>query len=192
MGSFSMKVSRDAPDPEQLARAVLREIGRPPSELLRALDSATALSLDEIGTLAGRTGFTVRRWRKAKDAAVPAPAVCAIEDLRAIVAMLIEAGHSRRSVTSFLRSRNPGLGRDRPLDGLRYDVGEFARVEHVTQCFIDGIPPEQGRHVLVRATDDHSVHLVDGQRPPEPAPGGSGDPVEIDDGRPDRHPVASA
>jgi hypothetical protein len=185
-----MMVAKDLGDREQAARAVLKEIGRPPSDLLRALDDATALSLDELGTLVGRSGFTVRRWRKAKDADVPAPAVGAIEDLRVIATMLIDAGHPRRSLTSFLRSRNPGLGRDRPLDGLRHDVGEFARVEHVTQCFIDGIPPEQGRHVLVRAVDDNAVHLG-ATAQPDPETNGSGDPVETDERRPDREPVAS-
>lgn len=157
-------------DSERAARAALQSIGRSSSELLRWLAVATSLSLDEYGTLVCRTGFTVRRWRNAEDASVPAPAACAIEDLRAIVVMLIEAEHSKRSITSFLRSRNPGLGRDRPLDGLRSDVGEFARVEHVTQCFIDGIAPEQGRHVLVRPKDDDfAVHIVDESRDlPEP------------------------
>jgi len=156
-------------DDERAARAVLQSIGQSSSELLRALSVATALSLDEFGTLVCRTGFTVRRWKKAEEASVPAPAACAIEDLRAIVVMLIEAGHSRRSLTSFLRSRNPGLGRDRPLDGLRSDVAEFARVEHVTQCFIDGIAPEQGRHVLVRPKDDYGAHIIDeGRDLPDP------------------------
>ncbi len=162
------------------ARATLLEVGKTPSELLRAIDVATALSLDEVAMIVDRSAFTVRRWRNAEDAAVLAPAACAIEDLRAIIAMLIEAGHSRRSVTSFLRSRNPGLGRDRPLDGLRCDIAEFARVEHVTQCFIDGIAPEQGRHVLVRPRDNYPVEIPTGDRDhPEPQPGDPGEPLTV-------------
>lgn len=173
-------------DREAAARAVLQDVGRSPSDILRAIDVGTSLSLDELGVLVGRSAFTVRRWRKAEDASVPAPAACAIEDLRAIIAMLIDTGHSRRSITSFLRSRNPGLGRDRPLDGLRCDIAEFARVEHVTQCFIDGLPPEQGRHVLVRPRDNYPVEIVGtGEDRPEPQPGDAGDPVVAVGGKSD-------
>jgi len=170
-----MRAASGQGDQEAVARAILQEVGRPPSELLRALRIATSLSLDELGVLAGRTAFTLRRWQKLDEVAVPAVSACAIEDLRAIIAMLIDAGHSKRSITSFLRSRNPGLGRDRPLDSLRSNVAEFARVEHVTQCFIDGIAPEQGRHVLIRPMDDSPVQIADGGLH-DPDPRGAGEP----------------
>jgi hypothetical protein len=174
---------------EAAARAVLRGIGKSPSELLRAMEVATSLSLDELGVVVGRSAFTLRRWRKAEDAAIPAPAACAIEDLRAIIAMLIEADYSKEEVTSFLRSRNPGLGRDRPLDGLRCDIAEFARVEHVTQCYIDGIAPEQGRHFIVRPRDNYPVEISEGGlNHPEPQPGDPGDPNQPGPGDPDREP----
>lgn len=175
-----MRAARGLSEEEAAARATIQDLGRPPSEILRALGKATSLGLEEIGTMAGRTAFTVRRWKNEDDAAVPVASAVAIEDLRTIVAMLIEAGHSRRSITSFLRSRNPGLGRDRPLDGLRSDVSEFARVEHVTQCFIDGIAPEQGRHVLIRPMDNRPVQIVDGVRS-DPGPGDPGESIAQND-----------
>lgn len=175
---------------EEEARILLGQIGRPPSDLLRAFEKTTDLSLDELGALVGRSGFTVRRWRNAEDALVPAPAVCAIEDLRAITAMLVDARYARRPLTNFLRSRNPGLGRDRPLDGLRHDVGEFARVEHVTQSFIDGIPPELGRPVIARPADDNSVSL-DVEEPVRPEGGGSGRPPGVQVQEEDREVLAT-
>ena len=161
---------------EQGARSTLLEIGKSPEELLRAIAEATSLDLNELGTLVQRSGYTIRRWRSLEgEADIPAAAACAIEDLRSIIAMLIEADYSKRSITSFLRSRNVGLGRDRPLDGLRSDIGEFARVEHVTQCFIEGIPPEQGRHVIERPRATLPIALID---PSEGSPeGGPGEPT---------------
>jgi hypothetical protein len=136
---------------EAEARATILEIGRAPEMILDAIVEATSLDLNELGTLVQRSGYTIRRWRGMdEEAEIPAAAANALEDLRSIIAMLIEADYSKRTITSFLRSRNAGLGRDRPLDGLRCDIGEFARVEHVTLCFIEGIPPEQGRHVIER------------------------------------------
>jgi hypothetical protein len=159
---------------ERQARETLLQIGKPPDVVLKAILIATMLGLNELGTLVRRSGYTIRRWRApGEEADIPAGAACAIEDLRSIVAMLIEAGYSRRSITSFLRSRNTGLGRDRPLDGLRSDIGEFARVEHVTLCFIEGIPPEQGRHVIERprSTPPVAVHERLDEPTPEDDPG---------------------
>jgi hypothetical protein len=160
-------------DREKEARETLLQIGRPPDEVLDAIPVATSLGMNEFGTLVRRSGYTIRRWRAlGEEADIPAAAACAIEDLRSIIAMLIEAGYSKRSITSFLRSRNVGLGRDRPLDGLRSDIGEFARVEHVTLCFIEGIPPEQGRHVIERPRSTPPVAIREklGEPTPEDDP----------------------
>jgi hypothetical protein len=170
-------------DRNQLARATLLEIGNSTELILGAILDATSLELNELGVLVQRSGYTIRRWR-GHDADIPATAASAIEDLRSIVAMLIEAGHSKRSITSFLRSRNAGLGRDRPLDGLRSDIGEFARVEHVTQCFIDGVTPEQGRNVIERPGLPLSVAATDlvDEPPPDGDPTRPIDPVNPEAG----------
>lgn len=152
---------------ERAARKTLLEIGRTPSEVLDAIVDATSIDQNELGTLVQRSGYTIRRWRgQGDDAEIPASAAIALEDLRSIIAMLIEVDYSKGAITSFLRSRNSGLGRDRPLDGLRCDIGEFARVEHVTECFIQGIPPEQGRYVVERSR----VTLPDVARDPHDRP----------------------
>jgi hypothetical protein len=175
--------AREAP-----ARATILEIGRPPEEILDALVESTSLDLNELGTLVQRSGYTIRRWRADSEAEIPAAAAIALEDLRSIVAMLIEADYSKRAITSFLRSRNVGLGRDRPLDGLRCDVGEFARVEHVTQCFIEGIAPEQGRHVIERP----GLTLPVVREPDRPAPeGGPSDPADSADPQTRSSPFAA-
>jgi hypothetical protein len=166
-----MSMSAKRPGRIEQARRTLLEIGKPPGVVLKAILDATSLDINELGVLVQRSGYTIRRWRGlGEDADVPAAAACAIEDLRSIISMLIEAGFSKRSITSFLRSRNAGLGRDRPLDGLRSDVGEFARVEHLTQCFIDGVTPEQGRHVIQRPQSPVPVAITDVVD--EPPPGG--------------------
>ncbi len=168
---------------EERARATLQEIGKPPEAILNAILEATSLDLNELGVLVRRSGYTIRRWRALhEEANIPPEAACAIEDLRSIISLLIEAGYSKRTITSFLRSRNAGLGRDRPLDGLRSDVGEFVRVEHVTQCFIAGVLPEQGRHVIERPRSVLPVAITDAVD--EPSPGG--DPATpIDPAGPD-------
>jgi hypothetical protein len=159
----------DKTEREKHARSTLAQIGQPPEVVLNAILEATSLDTTELGLLVQRSGYTIRRWRSTKDdAEIPASAACAIEDLRSIVVMLIDAHHSKRQITSFLRSRNAGLGRDRPLDGLRSDVGEYARVEHVTQCFIDGVTPEQGRHVIQRSKSMLPVEANDKSDEPWP------------------------
>jgi hypothetical protein len=164
-----MLMSKKSKARDDEARATLLEIGKPPQAILDAILEATSLDLSELGALVQRSGYTVRRWRGLDgDADIPAAATCAIEDLRSIVAMLIDAEYSKRSITSFLRSRNAGLGRDRPLDGLRSDIGEFTRVEHVTQCFIDGVTPEQGRHVIERSRSVLPVAITDVLDEPSP------------------------
>lgn len=130
--------------PEE-ARAILGAVGRSPVLVLQALRAYVGLSDFTLSGVVGRSAQTVRRWRNSDVTAdIPDPAAVAIEDLRAIVAMLVEADYSGDSIKSFLRSRNTGLGRDRPLDGVNVGVGAFRRVEHVTECFIAGIAPEPG------------------------------------------------
>jgi len=150
------------------ARIVLLGLAEPPVRILRALRAYVGLSDFVLSRVVGRTAQTVRRWRKSEVSAdVPDPASAAVEDLRAIVAMLIEADYSGSTIKSFLRSRNMGLGQDRPLDGVRVGIGAFRRVEHVTECFIAGIAPEPGNALM--ADDDEQLEYAL-PRPPTPEP----------------------
>jgi hypothetical protein len=124
------------------ARATLLTVGQPPAMVLRALRAELKLSDFVIGEVVGRSAQTVRRWRRAESGVVPDKAANAIDDLRAIVAMLLRSGFEGATIKSFLLSRNTGLGQDRPLDGLRVDLGAFRRVEHVAECFVSGVAPE--------------------------------------------------
>jgi hypothetical protein len=121
------------------------DVGQPPALVLRVLRTELKLSDFVLGGMVGRSAQTVRRWRQAEgDVDVPDGAAAAIDDLRAIAAMLLRAGFDGATVKSFLLSRNVGLGQDRPLDGLRAGLGAFRRVEHVAECFAAGLAPEPG------------------------------------------------
>ena len=127
------------------ARATLLAVGQPPVAVLRALRAELSLSDFVLSGVVGRSAQTVRRWRRVEGSVdVPDRAADAIDDLRAIAAMLLRAGFDGATIKSFLLSRNTGLGQDRPLDGLRAGLGGFRRVEHVTECFVAGIAPEPG------------------------------------------------
>jgi hypothetical protein len=121
-----------------------------------------------LSEMVQRTGQTVRRWRtgSASDD-IPDPAIAAIDDLRAIVAMLLSASYEGPSIKRFLQSRNTGLGQDRPLDALRVGVGGFREVERVTECFIAGIAPDSGS-ALADEEDDELEPAVLESPPPEP------------------------
>ena len=125
------------------ARATLLAVGQPPAMVLRALRADLGLSDFVLSGVVGRSAQAVRRWRRVEAGVeVPDRAADAIDDLRAIAAMLLRAGFDGATIKSFLLSRNTGLGQDRPLDGLRAGLGGFRRVEHVTECFLAGIAPE--------------------------------------------------
>jgi hypothetical protein len=134
---------------QEEARKTLLAIGQPPVIVLRALRAELNLSDFILSGVVDRSAQTVRRWRRAEGSVdVPDKAVSAIDDLRAIAAMLLEAGFDGATIKSFLLSRNTGLGQDRPLDGLRADLGAFRRVEHVAECFVAGVAPEPGPALL--------------------------------------------
>jgi DNA-binding transcriptional regulator YiaG len=127
------------------ARAILLDVGQPPALVLQALRAELKLSDFVLSGVVGKSAQTVRRWRRAQPGVdVPDGAASAIDDLRAITAMLLRAGFEATTIKSFLLSRNTGLGQDRPLDGLRPGMGAFRRVEHVTECFVAGVAPEPG------------------------------------------------
>lgn len=136
------------------ARRTLVTVGQQPSQVLRALRAEVDLSDFVLAGLVGRTAQTVRRWRREDDVDIPDGAVAAIDDLRAIVAMLVQDGIEGTTIKSFLLSRNLGLGQDRPMDGLRVGLDAFRRVQHVTECFIAGVAPEPGAALSIQKGEE--------------------------------------
>jgi hypothetical protein len=150
------------------ARATLRAIGKRPVLVLKALRYEVGLSDFVLSRVVDRSAQTVRRWRTGDNSVdIPDAAAAALEDLRAIVAMLVAADYDGDTIRSFLLSRNMGLGQDRPLDGVRVGVSAFRKVEHVTECFIAGIAPEPGPALI---TDDDEQLEPTLPEPPTPEP----------------------
>lgn len=151
------------------ARQILTGLGKPPPVVLRALRTEVGLSDFVLSGLVDRTAQTVRRWRREDDVEIPDDAVAAIDDLRAIVAMMVEAEIEGATMKQFLLSRNTGLGQDRPLDGLRVGLTAFRRVQHVTECFITGVAPEPGSALSVYSGEEFDpVIAQDPARPDLP------------------------
>jgi hypothetical protein len=124
------------------ARAVLLAVDSPPLSVLRALRAGVKLGDSALGYALDRSPQTVRRWRKAHHEELPLGAVRSIESLRSIVATLLRADFEWKDAKGFLLSRNIGLGRKKPLDGIRVGGDALRQVEYVTECFIAGIAPE--------------------------------------------------
>jgi DNA-binding transcriptional regulator YiaG len=134
---------------QEEARATLLAVGRPLPVVLRALRAELKLSDFVLSGVVRRSAQTVRRWRRDEGSVkVPDKAAKAIDDLRAIVAMLLAAGFDGMTIKNFLLSRNTGLGQNRPLDGLRADIGAFRQVERVTECFVAGVAPKRQAPLL--------------------------------------------
>ena len=123
---------------------MLLAVGKRPAVVLRALKAEVDLSDFVLAPVVDRSPQTIRRWRREEEPDIPDMAAAAFDDLRTIVAMLLEAGFTGSTIKDFLLSRNTGLGQDRPLDGIRVELGAFRRVQYVTECFIAGIAPEPG------------------------------------------------
>jgi hypothetical protein len=149
------------------ARGLLVAIGKSPTTILRALRVEVDLSDFVLSGLVGRTPQTVRRWRREDDVEVPDHAAVAVDDLRSIVAMMVEAGIKGSTIKQFLLSRNTGLGQDRPLDGLRVGLDAFRRVEHVTECFIAGVAPEPGSALSLHKGEEVEPAIVEVPIKPE-------------------------
>lgn len=101
-----------------------------PREVVRFLHDHVDLHNYEIAHAIGASEFTIKRWRSASWQGNPRqPHLTALDNLRAIVALLLHSGCSLSAVAAFLRSRNPSLGHQRPIDIVGRDSdAEFARV----------------------------------------------------------------
>ena len=103
---------------------------------LSFMHDAIGLSDREFAFVAGVSPSTARRWRLSGQGERP----MAIDDLCAIVRELRHGeAFSPKLIGGWLRSRNRGLGMDRPLDALRN--GNFAEVFRVAQAAISGVAP---------------------------------------------------
>jgi hypothetical protein len=132
-------------------RAVLLRGDQHPSLIICALRGEVGLSDFDLGEALDAVPVIVRRWRKAGvSAEIPVKTVAAIENLHLITEMFIRAGE-KKSIKSFLLSRNTGLGGDRPLDGLSRGDEAFRLMKYVTQCYLAWIAPEEGPRLPVRA-----------------------------------------
>jgi hypothetical protein len=152
------------------ARLILLSVGQSPAVVLSALRTEVRLSDFALGEMVLRTAQTVRRWRKGGPSGdIPDPAIAAIDDLRAVVAMLLRAGYEGTSIKRFLQSRNTGLGQERPLDALRVGIGGFREVERVTECFIAGIAPDSGSALADEDGDELEPAIAE-SLPSEPTP----------------------
>ena len=114
------------------------EESRPLSEQLRTLTKDVGMRDVELANLAGVSRATLARWRKDGDAERPT----ALDDLRAIVLLLIRTGAMRpRSVAGWLRSRNVGLDWNRPLDVLEAGTENFPLVLKAAEAACGGRVP---------------------------------------------------
>jgi transcriptional regulator with XRE-family HTH domain len=114
------------------------EESSPLSEQLRALTKDIGLRDVELADLAQVSRATLARWRKEGESERPQ----ALDDLRAIVVLLIRTGAMRpRSVAGWLRSRNLGLDWNRPLDVLREGTENFPLVLSAAESACGGRVP---------------------------------------------------
>lgn len=111
------------------------EESSPLSRQLQALTKGVGMRDVELATLAGVSRATLARWRKDGDSERPQ----ALDDLRAIVVLLIRTGAMRpRSVAGWLRSRNAGLDWNRPLDVLKMGTENFPLVLSAAEAACGG------------------------------------------------------
>jgi hypothetical protein len=131
---------------------------------LRVMRGVVGLKDREVADVAGKSLATIRRWRREGES----ERTDTYDDLRVVVERLLaEQTIQPKLIAGWLRSRNAGLGYDRPLDALR--EGDFARVMHVVECFIAGaVPIEAPSSVLANLDDESFV-----------APGSTSDPQSL-------------
>lgn len=92
------------------------------------------LSDRDLAELASVSPSTIRRWRVSEPDELPRP----IDNLRAIVHVTLRDGAvDPRSVGRWLRSRNRGLGMERPIQ-LLADDEEFDRISRAAEAFSAG------------------------------------------------------
>lgn len=115
-------------DQEAVDVVIKLDEASPLRDQLTVFKKSLGLRDRELVNLSGVSRATLARWGKDGDAERPP----ALDDLRAIAALLIRTGAMRpRSVAGWLRSRNVGLRDQRPLEVLA--AGDFSRVLKVAE-----------------------------------------------------------
>ena len=110
-----------------------------PRELVRFLHDEIKLSDRELANALGGTHeVTIRRWRSKNATGAPRDPQ-PLDDLRAIVALLLQSGvFYPEEIGRFLRSRNQDLAHRRPLDLLGSgDEEGFYRVLEASEKLIE-------------------------------------------------------
>jgi hypothetical protein len=103
---------------------------------LQVLHLVIGLRDREVAEVARMSAATIRRWRREGQS----ERTDTYDDLRVVVERLLsERMIEPGLVAGWLRSRNAGLGYERPLDALR--EGDFGRVMHLVECFVAGSVP---------------------------------------------------
>jgi DNA-binding Xre family transcriptional regulator len=138
----------------------------PLSAQLDALTTGVGLRSRELVAVANVSRATLSRLRRDDGAERPVQ----LDDLRAIVSYMLGTGALRpRSVGGWLRSRNKGLGLQRPLDVLA--DGEFALVLSAAEAACGGRIPVK-REPQAAADSDRTVFSAvgvgaDSEPPPD-------------------------
>jgi hypothetical protein len=114
-------------------------VTKDPRELVRFLHDEIKLSDRELAKAVGGTHeVTIRRWRSKTAKGMPRDTE-ALDNLRAIVALLLGSGVLYpEEIGRFLRSRNEDLAYRRPLDLLESgDDDEFYRVLKAAELLVE-------------------------------------------------------
>jgi hypothetical protein len=148
MGRVSLELAEGEEERPQLDTdvvAILAQLdeSNPLSEHLSALTKGVGMRDRELAALVGCSRATLARWRRSGEAERPDQ----IEDLRAIVSLLLRTGAMRpRSIAGWLRSRNRALAWRKPLEVLA--EGDFALVLSAAESACGG------RDTVVRNPSD--------------------------------------
>lgn len=109
--------------------------------LLRALSEELGLTAEDIAQATGVSAATIRRWAKG-DGSPRRDSERRLDDLRVLV-LFLGLALKPRAIATWLRTTNPGLGGERPIDMLARD--EYNRVERASRELLDSL---RGRAAL--------------------------------------------
>lgn len=137
---------------------------------LEYLHDTVGIKDRELAFIGSVSVSTARRWRRKGVGERPIP----LDDLRFIVREMRDGSAlSPTLIGGWLRSRNRGLGMDRPIDALRNR--DFEGVLRAAEAAIAGVAPPDG--VAVRVANSAGDQAVLSERkkvdPPTPRPGES-------------------
>ncbi len=137
--------------------------GLPLRDQLRVLRDVVGLKDREIAFVARTSVATIRRWRQHGEAQCPPT----YDDLRVVVERLLsESTMEPRLISAWLRSRNVGLGYDRPLSALQQE-GNFERVMSVVESLVAGALPIEAPRPALAHIDEKSFSAPESPEAPD-------------------------